>query len=148
MGHCFQNGLPNFFFFFFFFFFLINVYQNFVRLIYSHLLSLFKKILGTWCLMAALGVHHIDIRGNVIARFLPFHIYNHEYLSATTGFMPSLYDNHQSEKERFWRNLKIVKRMFTLKLHIIVCVCVCDDTCATWQIWDCLMNVYICSNVF
>ena len=44
--------------------------------------------------------------------------------------MPSLCDNHQTEKEIFGRNRKNrkypVKRMLTLKLRInLVCVCMC-----------------------
>ena len=63
--------------------------------------------------------------------------------------MPSLYDNHQVEKERFWRNRKnAVKRMFMLELriHFFVCGCrlyMCIVVCG--RICDCLfVCVYVC----
>ena len=40
-------------------------------------------------------------------------------ISATTGFMLSLSDNHQAEKQRFWRNQKKVLALY-LSLY-------CDD---------------------
>ena len=57
-----------------------------------------------------------------------------DYLQPLVSCYP-YYDNHQAEKERFWRNRKnIAKRMFTLRFRIIllyvyvcVCVCVCVD---------------------
>ena len=51
-------------------------------------------------------------------------------LFATTGFMLSLYDNHQAEKERFWRNRKKSKNYCQKNVYVrityysFMCVCV------------------------
>ena len=47
----------------------------------------------------------------------------------TTGFMPSYYENHQAEKERYWTDRKksknTVKRTLGLCTTLCLCVCVC-----------------------